>query len=143
MKIDPEEYSTVSKKDRIAYISRKSITLLIAVLVGLGFALFYLIFGAYSVVDGTNKIINSINLDGILISSAYASDVVSTVSADSSALLKQVIVGGCFTFISIFFGWCLFAISTSDKPDTISFSLESIKTLTGFYIGALTGFLGA
>lgn len=81
-----------------------------------------------------------------LVGSAYAqtAEVTDGIGggAEFEVILKQGIIGGIFIVVVIFFLWCLWAISFSKKTKTISFSFESLKLLAGFFVGALTGFLG-
>lgn len=55
--------------------------------------------------------------------------------------LKDLIVGGTFGGIFIFFFWCIFAVSFSKTSRVVSFALDSMKVLSGFFIGTVTGFI--
>lgn len=55
--------------------------------------------------------------------------------------IKDLIVGGTFGGIFIFFFWCIFAVSFSKSSRVVSFALDSMKVLSGFFIGTVTGFI--
>ena len=60
-----------------------------------------------------------------------------------SGLLKSMIVAGIFISLFVLFIWALVTLSRSTNTKAVDVAIESIKTLAGFFIGALTGFLAA
>lgn len=55
--------------------------------------------------------------------------------------MKDLIIGGAFIGIFLFFAWCILAISFSKKSRVVSFALDSMKVLSGFFLGTVTGFI--
>ncbi|MCP5094080.1 MAG: hypothetical protein GY943_00855 [Chloroflexi bacterium] len=60
-----------------------------------------------------------------------------------SKLVKDMMLGAVFVLIFIYFLWSLATVTFSNRRKTVEFAFESLKTLSGFFIGALTGFMGA
>lgn len=63
-------------------------------------------------------------------------------NASSSGSQKSAMIGGIMVLIAILFIWALGAASFSKNTKTISLAHETVKTLTGFFIGILTGVAG-
>ena len=78
----------------------------------------------------------------IFITSAYAA--AEPLSGPAfSGILKSTILAGIFVSLFVFFIWALVTLSRSRNAKAVDVAAEAIKTLAGFFIGALTGFLGA
>ena len=63
-----------------------------------------------------------------------------TNSSDPSNQIKGIIIG-CFVFaLFIFFLVCLYILVSTQDKKKFDFAQDAIKALTGFFIGAITGF---
>jgi uncharacterized protein YidB (DUF937 family) len=72
---------------------------------------------------------------------AYA-DTGSDHSPVYSCEIKSAIISTCVLALFIAFIWSLYTVSKSTNAKAVDIASEAIKTLSGFFIGALTGFLG-
>lgn len=154
MKNDIERFVALSPSNRLRLIFSKWWLVLVGI-IGLIAALMTFFLGANKLVVQAPEKIKEFrqiqqmdNLSHIpnLIGQAHAAEDDIDSSDHERAvlrqLLKDVIIGGCFVIVSVLFLWCLLALSFSTKAATVGFAVESLKTLVGFFIGALTGFLG-
>jgi hypothetical protein len=57
-------------------------------------------------------------------------------------VIKSAIIAIFILALFIAFLWALFTVSKSTNAKAVDVATEVIKTLSGFFIGALTGFLG-
>jgi len=55
---------------------------------------------------------------------------------------REYLVMWMFFSLSILFFWCIWAISKSPSAATITLAKDLLKTLSGFFIGTITGFMG-
>ena len=90
--------------------------------------------------------LNEIRLRGgaldLFVTTAYAAATVVEGPA-SAGLLKSVILAGIFLALFILFVWALVTLYKSPNATAVGVAGEAVKMLSGFFIGALTGFLGA
>lgn len=81
-----------------------------------------------------------------LISVAYADDAQASVQSDgeklSIATAKLYIVGFVFMVLGITFVGAIVAVFTTANTAVLSFAIDTIKTLLGFFIGVGTTFMG-
>ena len=56
---------------------------------------------------------------------------------------RTYLIGGMMIGVGFMFVWALLTLSLSNKPKAVHVAQEAVKTLLGFFIGSLTGFLGS
>ena len=74
-----------------------------------------------------------------IIPHAYAAEEVTKMAY--SPEIKSLMILGVFATVFLFFVWSLGVVMFSRHAETRSFALDTLKTLTGFYIGIATTFL--
>jgi hypothetical protein len=61
---------------------------------------------------------------------------------DSKGQIKSLIIGCFLVLLFILFLVCLLMLLYNKDKDKVAFASDVIKTLTGFFVGAITGYLG-
>jgi hypothetical protein len=78
------------------------------------------------------------------LSEAFAQSPSSAIAqpSDPRNQLRPYIIGCFLLSLFICFLVCLFILLYSKDKDKVTFAADAIKTLTGFFIGSITGYLG-
>lgn len=81
---------------------------------------------------------------GAFLSKAIAQSPSSSVLqvADPKNQVKQIIISCFLLSLFICFIVCLYILLFSQDKDKVNIASDAIKTLTGFFIGSITGYLG-
>jgi hypothetical protein len=141
-----DEIANTKPGDRVRLIKERNIILLIVQVLGgiSGLILVSLFFS-----ETIEKLFGitlpfKVNELNPLISLAYAETASRTQDAPvHAALLKSIILSGICVALFIWFVWSLVTLYRSPNADAVGVATESTKLLGGFFIGALTGFLGS
>jgi len=141
---DVEIFVKLGTRDRLSFAFRSSFThTAIAAIVGLLSSLITTAITASDLLEKLTAFFRS-NKTGSLdlfISTAFAASG-PTQSPAFSGLLKSAILSGIFVALFILFLWALYTLSKSTNTKAIDAAVDAVKMLAGFFIGALTGFLG-
>jgi hypothetical protein len=140
--LDKEELSKLPAEERFKKISERSKILIFVQIFG---AIAGLIVVYWFFADSFEKLFGySIKFRmgelNLFISYAYAAE---NTPIPGSGILKSVILAGIFLALFVLFIWSLITLYKSPNATAVGVAAESAKTLGGFFIGALTGFLGS
>jgi len=138
MAFEKEEYVKASLWKRLKLLATKDVWTLIASLLGL-------LSSIVSVVSDSslNQVMRKLSHSVLeaFVPSAHSGELVAAVTV-SGLPLRTAIIGGMMLVIMLFFFWSLVTLSFSKSPKAVDVAQEAVKTLSGFFIGAVTGFLG-
>lgn len=132
-KASKEEYVTVKGLKRIRKLRWWFLIFIIIGLIALGILL--LIYG-----DRSYESYKQIGAYLSPISSAYAQT--DALPSDNEFTPKVLIMAGIFLVLGVVYLVGIFKLFFSGNPDHIDTASDLVKTLTGFFVGAATGFLG-
>ena len=132
-KSSEEEFSSSKPKERVAKLKWWFILLIIIGIIAL--IVVWLTQGDKAVLE-----IQKIGLNISAVSVAYAQDI--TEGQVSSFTLRVIIMAGVFIILGIVYLAGIFKLFFSDNFARVDTAADLVKTLTGFFVGAATGFLG-
>ena len=78
----------------------------------------------------------------IFLSKVIAADILAPQTVDVKSQIKAGIIACCLLLLFVCFLVCLSIACFSKDDKKVAFAMDAIKTLTGFFIGAITGYLG-
>jgi hypothetical protein len=78
----------------------------------------------------------------VFLSKVLAADILTPQPLDVKSQIKAGIIACCLLLLFVCFLVCLLIASFAKDDKKVAFAMDAIKTLTGFFIGAITGYLG-